>query len=155
MSGARYQQFYAGNPRFPGWPAPAFPSPYTLGPAVDPDPNATLLEATSISVRNVRGITVLVSGAAGEQAVSGTLEAYGLIPTNLMPSNAPESATRRWVRLPKLDIQDVLAARDVAACFDLTGLGVVVDRIAHLPAALVFSGGTALQLMYAARYWGI
>ncbi len=148
MAGARYNLVTAatGNP----WVAPAFPTPFTVNPDA-----AGLQVSTSIAVQNVRGVTVTVCGPAGEQAVSGTLEGWAQVPTNVLVNNAPEAATLRWVRCPKLDIQDVGAGRDILGTFDLTALGLVAFRIALLPTALVYSGGTTLSLVYSARYWGI
>ncbi len=148
MAGARYQLVVAGTSG--QWSAPAFPTPYTV------NPDATgLQDATSVDVHNVRGVSTLVSGLAAEQAVSGTLEGWALVPTNVLVNQAPEAATRRWVRVPKLDIQDFVAGRDVIGNFDLTALGLVADRIAHLPTALVYSGGTVLRVLYSVRRWGI
>lgn len=148
MAGARYQLYAAGTSG--GWAAPAFPTPYTV------NPDATgLQDATSVAVRNVLSLSVLVSGLSAEQAVSGSLQGWALVPTNVLPNNAPEASTRRWVRVPKLDIQDFVAGRDIIGNFDLVGMGLVADRVALLPTALVYSGGTTLQLLYSARYRGI
>lgn len=125
-------------------------SPYTAQPN-----DAGFVANPGIGVHNVRGVTVLVSAADGEQLVGGTLEAWGLVPTEVGLNLSPTAATRRWVRVPKCDMQDLVAGRDAVGHFDLTGLGLIVDQLAWLPAALAFSGGTTLSLLYSVRKWGI
>lgn len=119
-------------------------------------PDATFLTtAGSVGLSNVRGVTVSVIGPAGEAVQSGGLEAYAQVPTNVLANNAPEAATFVWVRAPKFDFAGNVGDTNFLASYDVTASGLVAFRLALLPAALQFSAGTALSLVYSVRLWGI
>lgn len=136
MAGQRFQKF-----------------DYTMVNAT-PFSGAAPLEVSSVDCANARGISVAVSGPAANTITSGNLQAYGLVAMALLPNNTPDYSTARWVRLPTFDYTPPASNRDACAVVDFS-TGLTVLRFAYVPNALLYSGGTALSLIYAVRKWGI